>query len=763
MTQIRVRRLYRDAVLLIFPLLAACSHPGEPEARPDLRADTAIEHVPGDTAPTWTPCTGAPAVWLNEIVSANLHGISDDAGDQPDWIELALVDPTSGPVDVRGWTLGTDLESGWPLPESLSETPLLYASGDSTLPDHTDFTLDPDGDEIFLTMPTADGTCVVDHVVVPRLYNDIAYGRSATDPNAWEYFVEPTPGAPNTTESRPGFADPPVLTPAAGFYATPVQFSATGAGRITYTLDGSVPTSAGASSSTPVDIDATAQPVVVRARAFVDGLWPSRPATATYSEDPTILDGGVMIISLTVDPPDLWDEATGIYVSGTNAEPDYPYFGANFWQEWEKDAHVEIFGATGTQVIDQDAGIQIAGGYSRAFDQRNFEILARSGYGPDTFGAPVFANEDLTEYRHLYLRNGGDWCSTQIVDGSVQAVFRGDDQRHGPAVDIQAYRPVLVYLNGEFWGVYELKERLDEYWISAHRDEGPEDLDRVKIGWTHEANWTLDQGTWDAFDALNSLATQDLSEADAWAQFEATVDLQNLATAVVVQGWIGNTDWWGNNIRMWRPHRDDGKWRWMVYDFGHGWPSPRYDHLATSIAGNWDGLPIAAALANPSFRDLFINAHADYLNTSLAPERARATVTALADEVRPVMPMQRERWCSGASMETWESEVTYAERFAAQRPGSIDAQLIDHFGLSGHASLTLEADPPDAGTFTLAVLSVSPPFTGEYYANVPVTVTAAPADGYAFSGWSDSALGASPTVTLPMAESTSATALFTPI
>ncbi len=755
-------------MLLLLGSLAACSHPAEQEhdRAPDHDSppDTGLEHVPEDTAPGWTPCPGPASAGLNEIVSANLHGIADETGDQPDWIEIAPTSP-GVEVDIGGWTLGTTAEGGWPIPDGTvltDQTRLYYAAGDATIADHTDFTLDPDGDELFLSMPTADGPCVADHVVLPRLYNDISYGRSGVDPGAWEYFLAPTPGAPNTTESRPGFADPPALLPAAGFYATPVTVSATSAGRITYTLDGSLPTSESTAYTTPVDLDATAQPVVVRARAYVAGLWPSRPSTATYSEDPTILDGRVMVISLTVDPPDLWNEETGIYVYGENAEPQYPFFGANFWQEWEKDAHVEIFGSDGTQVIDQDAGIQIAGGYSRAFDQRNFEIVARSGYGPQTFATPIFPNEDLAGYRHLYLRNGGDWCSTQIVDASVQAVFRGDDDRHWPAIDAQAYRPVLVYLNGAFWGEYELKERLDEYWIADHRGEGPDDLDRVKLGWTHEANWTLEEGTWDAFDALDSLAGEDLSTPDAWARFDASVDVQNFASAIVVQGWIGNSDWWINNLRMWRPHRDDGKWRWMVYDFGHGWTDYSYDHLTTSISDNWSGLPIAAALTNPDFRTLLVNAHADYLNTSLAPERARATVTALADEVRPVMQKQRDRWCSGASMDDWESEVSYAETFAERRPAAIDAQLIDHFGLSGHATLSLTADPPEGGTYTLAVLSVTPPFTGRYYAGVPVTVTAVPAEGYVFSGWSDSALGTNPTVVLPMLGGTSVMARFAP-
>lgn len=742
-----------------------------PSRRPTVPADTAMEQVPGDTGPSWTPCADPSPAWINEAVSANLHGISDAAGDEPDWVELTLADPAGDPVDLSGWALGTASDAGWPLPDGTlltADTLLIFASANATLTNHADFTLDPNGDDIYLLQPLlqplpepgAEGTCVADHITLPRLYNDVSYGRSGPDPTALEYFVAPTPGAPNTTESRPGFSDPPTLSPAGGFYVDPVSVTVSGSGTLTYTLDGSLPTPVSTPWTAPVGIEATAQPVVVRARAFQGGLWPSRPTTATYSEDPAALDGGVMILSLTVDPPDLWSEETGIYVYGDSAEATYPYFGANFWEEWERDAHVEIFTSEGAQVIDQDAGIQIAGGYSRAFDQRNFELLARSGYGPDTFAAPVFPNEDLVEYRHLYLRNGGDWCSTQIVDASVQAVFRDDGDRRWPAVDAQAYRPVLVYLNGAFWGLYELKERLDEHWIEAHHGEDREDLDRVKVGWTHEPNWTLDQGTWDAFDALNALANEDLSTDDGWSRFEALVDTQNFASAIAVQGWIGNSDFWYNNVRMWRPHRDDGRWRWMVYDFGHGWPSPSYDHLATSIVGNWDGLPIAAALANPGFRDLFINAHADYLNTSLKPARARATVTALADEVRPVMPRQRERWCGGASMDSFESAVSWAEDFAQRRPASIDAQLIDHFGLAGHAALSLDAAPAGAGTFTLSVLSVTPPFDGDYYEGVPVTVTAVPVGGYVFVGWSDASLGASPTVTLPMNADTALTALY---
>ncbi len=751
-------------------LLLACTQPGGAplgQGGDDTDSGTPVEVLPGDTATAWVACEGATPVRLNELVAANHHGATDVDGDTSDWIELALPADATAPVDLLGWALSddgeVDPEEAFPARTLAPGAPLLvFASGKDRLGDtepHAAFKLDALGDHVFLHMP--DG-CVADEVDAGRLYGDVSLGRAST--GAWEYFLEPTPGAPNTTESRPGFADPPLLSPAPGFYAEPVAVTLTGA-RVTYTLDGSLPDDTSAPYAGALALDAEGQPVVVRARAYVDGLWPSRVATGTYSEDPAIL-AGVRVISLTVDPPDLWDETTGIYVPGPGAEPGYPYFGANFWQVWEKDLHVEVFDRDGTAMVAQDAGIQIAGGYSRAFDQRNFELLARTGYGPDAFDAPLFDDEDIGAFQRLYLRNGGDWCGTQLVDGTVQALFRDPEGRRYAAVDAQAYEPVLVYLNGAFWGLYELKERLDEGYIAAHHGEDPDALDRVKLGWTHDANWTLDQGDWTAFEALEALvATRDLSDPDAYAAFAAQVDVDNFISATVAQGWIGNTDWWSNNLRMWRPRHaddggpDDGRWRWMVYDFGHGWPSWSYDHLATSVGGNWRGLPIAAALANDTFRDRFVNVHADYLNTTLAPRAAVATVQALADEIRPVFGRQQARWCGGENLPYWESGIAYAETFAANRPAAIDQGLLTHLGLAGHATLTLDAEPAGAGRFHLAVVDVDAPFSGVYYEGVPVEVTAVPNPGWVFEGW-DGALGADGTITLPMAGDTAVVGRF---
>ncbi|MFZ5476732.1 MAG: CotH kinase family protein [Myxococcota bacterium] len=709
-------------------LLLACADRSVPLS-PELPAEDA-----GD-APAWVACEGEPAVVLNEAMASNTQE-DDDLGDRSDWVEVAAVENTS----LAGWALSEDAEPAFTFPIrelGAGEALRVWASGrDADL--HLPFALDTLGDELFLLAPEG---CVADHVTLPRLYADESWGRRVDD-GRWEHFLAPTPGEPNTTESRPGFAPTPTLTPAGGFDVGEVEVA--GEGVLRYTRDGSVPGEDAEEVNGPVDVDGE----VLRVRAFVDGLWPSRDAVGSYLADPGT---GLAVVSLVADPPDLFDEDRGIYVYGsTPYETWYPYFDANFWEEWERDVHVEVFEPDGTRVVAQDAGIQIAGGYSRAFDQRNFELLARSGYSSETFDARLFPDEDIEAWHRLYLRNGGDWCSTQIVDASVQALLRDADGRRLGAFDAQAYRPVLVYLNGTFWGLYELKERLDEWYAADHHGEDPEDLDRVEVGWTHEANWDLVQGDWEAFDALESLATtQDLASSQAWADFEARVDVTNFAAQVVAENWISNSDWGTNNLRMWRPHDDDGRWRWMVYDFGHGWPSASSDYLSTARSTSTKGMRFREALANEAFRVAVVNTHAELLNTTMAGDAAAATVQRLADDVAPAMAMQRARWCGTGDTSAFYDAVAYAVQFARARARVMDDQIVAQLAPGGHATLSLTAE--GSGTFRLSVVEVEAPFTGTFYVDTPVTVTAVPADGWVFDGWSDPDLGEDSTAILTMA------------
>lgn len=734
--------------------------PADSASPPD---DTAVELIPDPCAEvSW------PAVQLNELLAANLSGVADGSGETPDWVEL--VSRADAEVDLEGWTLEDADGNTWTF-ASLSLSPgeilLLWADGEDSQGDpdaggeiHLSFKLSAEDAAIRLLAP--DG-CAVDEALPGRLYGDVSFGRAGDDPAAWEYFLEPTPGAENSTESRPGFAETPTLSPGAGFVDGAVEVTASSpeAGAIiTLSTDGSAPAEDDTVYSGAVELSVASQPAVLRARAFVEGLWPSRIASATYAS-PELLEAGMYVVSLIADPEDLFSDERGIYAWGAaDYETSYPYFGANFWEDWERPVAVQIWDAAGELVADQDAGIAIHGGYTRAFDQKSFRLYARSAYGPGAFEGRFFETEEIDEFQTLVLQIGMDWCSTHLQEMTLPTLLRDEDGQLLPSVDAVAWAPAQVWVNGEYWGYYNLRERMDGDWIQSHHGVDADAVDRVELGWTHEPNWELEQGSWDNFYALNDFVeSSDLSDPDAWEAFDAMVDLDSLASAVVAEAWIGNTDWWYNNLRLWRPSAEDGQWRWMIYDFGHGWTSMDYDQIGYSVTWSGDGLPIADALENEAFRVRLANHAAELLNTSLEGDRAQATFDEMVAAVKPAMEDHFDRWCSGATP-SFYTGVTYARTFVKVREDLLREQVADALGLEGTAELGLAVEPEGAGRFQLTAVSVDAPFSGIFYRGVPVTVTAVPAEGWRFAGWSDEALGEAATLEIELDADASLTARF---
>ena len=762
-----MRTLPAVLVALIACQSVTLEHPSSTEDASSSTEDASSsldETVPVDTIAS-VDCTGEhPALVINEVLSANLENLTDADGDTPDWIELAS--QASDPVDLEGWTLSDSSDTGWSLPAMTLDPGgvlLVLASGkESTDKElHADFSLSASGEPVLLTAP--DG-CEIDRVEPVRLYGDISYGRPAESPDEWGYFLQPTPGETNTSESRPGFAATPILSPDPGFYDDPITLTATGddSDALWITFDGAAPDEDSTPYDGPVALDAIAQPVVVRVRATADGLWPGRIATATYSQSPAILEDGLKVISLVVDPFDLYDEGTGIYAYGP---PDYtayyPYFGANFWEDWERDLHIEVFEPDGALVIDQDAGVKIHGGYTRAFAQKNFRVLARSAYGPGSLEHGFFPDESLDSYKVIVLEGVGDWCPAHTENALIDVLFRDGDGVRFSTIDSQAWEPAVLYLNGEFWGLYAFREKLDEHYIAAHHGADPDNLDRIEC--TADGTddwWRVSQGDWEAFDALEAfLDTHDLADPDAWAEFQTLVDVDNLATTVLAEGYWGNSDWWDNNLKLWRPREDDARWRWMVFDLGHGWSSSAYDHFGTSVTWSGSGLPIADALQNEAFRVLLANQASDLLNTSLSVDTALARMDTMHARIEPVIAEQYAAWC-GQPVSYWYSLVDNARQFVMDRTGILRNQVVTHLRLSGTAEMTLTADPPDAGTFHLTLVEVEAPFTGVFFTGIPVTVTALPGDGWAFAGWSEADLGEDATTVLTLSGSRGITASF---
>jgi hypothetical protein len=684
-----------------------------------------------------------PTLVLNEFMSANVRATLDLDEQSSDWLELLNQDQV--PVDLTGWGLTDDPDDplGWAFQNGEidpGETVLVFASGKDLQGQelHTNFSLAATGDRVLLSAP--DG-CPVDTAELPRLYRDVSWGRSSEDPTLWGYFIAPTPGEPNTTESRPGFAQVPALSPPPGFGEDPVTVTieASAASQIRVTLDGSVPTEVDVVYDGPFGVDGQPGLAIVRARAWEEGLWPSRTATAAYSRVPGILDDGLKVVSLVIDPFDLYDNETGIYAYGPEDYTSYyPYFGANFWEDWERDLHIQVFDTDGELVIDQDAGVKIHGGYTRAFEQKNWRVLPRSAYGPETLDHRFFPNMAQESFRVMVLEGAGDWCPTHTENSFVDQLFRDGDGVRFPQLDSQAWEPTVVYLNGEFWGLYSFREKLDEHYIAYHHGADPEDLDRIEC--TADGTddwWRISQGTWDRFDELNAFVVgRDLSDPQIWAEFESMIDLENLATAILAVGYMGNGDWWSNNLKLWRERSDTGPFRHMVFDLGHGWGSYSYDHFGVSVGFSGPGLPIADALENETFRVLLANQASDYLNTVLRTDRALAVMDAMHARIEPVIPEQYALWC-GESESSWYDAVGYAREFVRQRTAIYRGQIRRGLQIDGSTELTLDVEPAGSGNFRLTAVEVAPPFTGDFWVGIPVTVTALPAQGWTFEAWSD--------------------------
>lgn len=635
---------------------------------------------------------------------------------------------------------------------------------------HASFAISASGETLTLTRP--DG-CEVDRVRTGPLREDVSFGRTPDGSPRFGYFLEPTPGAPNDTEARDGFAAV-TLSPRPGYHpggafvnldADPPR------ARVHYTVDGSEPGPEDPVFEGSIVLGPEAGALVVRARAYADDLWPGPAVTGTFiAGEPPALP----TISLATDPANLWDSDTGIYVHGDTYQPNFPHFGSNFWEDWERPLNVDFWEPDQARGFQLDCGVKIHGGWSRANRQRSLRLIMRSEYGTSALEYPLFEGNPVLRYKRLVLRNGGqDWAGCNAGRCAARAHLR-DAVMHqiaaGLGTELLAYRPVITYLNGEYWGLYNLRERFDRHYLETRF--GHEDIDLL------DANAQVLEG--DAFhyeSLLQVLRQEDIARPDVYERVQGMMDTDNFATYSILQIFYDNRDWPGNNIKFWRPRTPDGRWRWLMFDsdFGLGLTNghPSLDTVAFALRPDGPGWPnppwstelLRGLVRNPTFANDFVNRFADYLNTVFRPEVTRPILERTAAVIAPEMSRQLARWGSegvppAQQVVAWEQAVAAIGNWLQARPGHIWAHLAQNFGLAGTWQLQLSADPPGSGVFVLTAVTVDGPFTGRYFRGVPVTVTAVPAPGFELRGWSIDDLGAEPTVVLSPDGDLSLTARF---
>ena len=706
----------------------------------------------------------AQQIVVNELMSSNSYTIADEDRDYLDWFEL--FNASQSPIDLNGFGISNDslVPFKWMMPEIILQPQdyiLIFASNKNRTGIasgflHTNFKLSAEGGSIIINDPQGN---TVDQVNFGSITSDISYGRYPDGSNSWFLFSDPTPDSGNSSQGYYGITDEPSASVQGGFYSGMVSVNLTAGSpndNIYYTLDGSEPDETSQIYAVPIQLTSTA---VLRARAFSTGFIPSKILTKTYLID---FSTTLPVISLSTNPANLFDDDYGIYVLGNNAQPDFPYYGANYWQDWERPIHAELFETNGTLGFSLDAGIKIYGGVTRVNAQKSFAIYARGEYGYNTLNYKLFNNLPFTEYESFVLRNSGnDWSSTMFRDALMHSMLEGID------IDKLAYRPSVIFINGQYWGIHNIREKINEHFLTQHHNVDHDILDILEFFAQVIQGDNLDYLSLNSFIENNDLAIQSNYES-----VKTKMEVDEFTRYFVSQIYFANVDWPGGNIKYWRNGKD-GKWRWILFDTDWGFAllnpnmvSHNTLELATDPNGAdypnppWSTLFLRKLLENPSFRNDFINCFADYSNSIFSPSVVISKVDSIKSLIESEIPRHGLRW-GLYDLNQWLDNVQELRDFADQRISYMQSHFIQKFGLSGLAQVNLSISDTAMGEIKLNSLCIKKfVWTGTYFLDVPIKVVAQPEPGYRFVKWEGSVSSSEDTLSITLSDTLNLNAVF---
>lgn len=592
---------------------------------------------------------------------------------------------------------------------------------------HADFKLSADGEEVYLFDP---GGTLQDSTAFPSIPDNYSYGRLEDGAGDWVLFSSPTPEQINDGPYYTGInLDTIGFSHPSGIYEDSILLILTGSDSIRFTLDGSEPDAFSTLYTEPLVIE---ENTILKARIFDSNLLGNRFSN-TYLID---AEHDLPVIDLNTRPEYLWDPEIGMYVLGNNYQNSFPFFGANFWEDWEYPFDLRYFDTDGSLVYETRCGAKIFGGWSRGLDQRSFSLFAREEYGDDAFHYKFFENRPYDKFESLVLRNSGnDWESSMMRDGVMTSLMEGS------RVDYQAHRPVVVYLNGEYWGVYNLREKINEHFLASLHDVDPGDVDLL------EDEGKLKHGSAQEYNELRDfIEGNSMVDPENFAWVTDRIDEIGFIQYQVAQIYYDNRDWPGNNIRYWKSgHR---KWRWILFDTDFGlsiWDPQAYksNTLTFATAANgpdwpnppWSTLFLRRFLENESFRKKFVNYFADAMNSIFLPSFAIERVNDMADVINEEMYTHRPRW--GQSVYHWQESVNDMRTFFDERPDFMRHYIKQYFGLPSVREINIQNVHAEQGIVRVNSLVIEEEsWSGLYFQGNPVPITAFAKPGYHFSYWS---------------------------
>ena len=671
---------------------------------------------------------------IHEVCTKNDYTLHDIDQNLSDWIEL--YNPSSEMVSLAGYHLTDNPDNllKWAFPDSIIMAPNTYlvilASGLDMVNNyvHTNFKLTrSEPEQLILT--NSNGT-IEDVLLPPVLPADHSYGYFTDD--ALAVFDLPTPNAANIDYiTDVSWEETVSFSEIAGFFEAPVVLSLgkteNSAATIRYEFGGKTVTYDSPEYVESLDINQT---TVICARLF-DG----RTAAHQTICESFFFDANYVfpVVSLITDPSNLFSEEKGIYILGPNADSNYPFYGANFWLESKIPASFEFFDEDKNLMFNQQLNLKLHGG--RSSRNKPMKAIRLLSGDSEVFDFPFFKDKDIADFEKLILRNASsDFNKLHFRDAVIHKMLI-------PATDIDvlAYQPVIVYLNGNYWGIHNLRERVDRFYIANNHAV---DADEVIL---LEEDSLIINGDFDDYnDLVDYFNNNDLTLDAHYEAISERLDISSYIDYLSTQIYFGNIDWPRNNLKYWRPINEGGKWRYLFFDLdvslnGNPFAPVDIDLIGLLLKEGADDVKFIqifqSILENRVFLESFTNRYADLLNSLFTTENMETVLLNQMSILDSQIDQHFDKWNSG-NRDIWQEELDLAMSFVLERPDLTRQNFKNQLDVGEENDLQLSVFPENTGNIQVNSLQLSKfPWSGVYFSEVPIQLSAKANERFAFDYW----------------------------
>ena len=495
-------------------------------------------------------------------------------------------------------------------------------------------------------------------------------------------------------------SDTVIFSATGGFYENSFDLTLSNnnqGNRIFYTINGNTPTPQSYQYTQPLHLDEnlysrsdiykienTTDPwyvpdsiqkcIVIRAAVFdTNGNCISKVVTNSYF----ILSlgcnmHGLPVLSICSDSIGLFDYETGIFIPGIHNDPTNPDRTGNYFHkgiEWERQCNFEFY-ETNNSSINQIVGLRTHGNASRRYIQKSMKFFAREEYGKKKFNYNFFPELSFNKFKRLIIRPfRSSFITTGVQDHISQCIARGLD------IDVLASRPITLFLNGEYWGIYFIEESPDTHYISDHYEIDDDSCNIVKVWWDTEDG--IGSG-W--HDLMQWLQDADLADEDNYAMMDSAIDISNFIDYEIFQIFSTNVDWPANNVRQWQS--GDSKWRWLFFDGDACFLWVDWDVFgnALSTSGSYPTcakctLVLRKLLENKNFSERFVARFHYLVGNKFSYSNTSQYLNSIINTIRNEVPQQISRFNYPPNEWQWHHDIDIVDWFLKDQPVGITDRL----------------------------------------------------------------------------------------